>query len=76
MTRLVSLTTLVVAALAAVATARPAPSTHAVHEKRSAVHSRWSNPLRIRSDVGVPVKIGLKQSNLHHGHDLLMDVLV
>ncbi|OKL57999.1 Aorsin [Talaromyces atroroseus] len=74
MTRLVFLTTLVVAAFAAVATARPAPSTHTVHEKRSAVHSRWSNPLRIKSDFFIPVKIGLKQSNLHRGHDLLMDV--
>ncbi|CRG84245.1 Aorsin [Talaromyces islandicus] len=73
MTRIISLTALV-AALAASSAARPAPNTHAVHEKRGAVSSRWSNPLRVRSDADVHVKIGLKQNNLHRGHDLLMDV--
>lgn len=74
MTRIVSLTALLTAALAAVASARPAPSTHTVHEKRGAIHSRWNNPLRVRSEADVHVKIGLKQNNLYQGHDLLMDV--
>jgi tripeptidyl-peptidase-1 len=73
MTRIISLTALV-AALAASSAARPAPSTHAVHEKRGALPSRWSSPLRVRSDADVHVKIGLKQNNLHRGYDMLMDV--
>lgn len=74
MTRIVSLTALV-AALAAVATARPAPSTHSVHEKRGGLHHRWTNPLRIRSESDIHVRVGLKQNNLHRSHEYLMDVL-
>ncbi|PCG93932.1 hypothetical protein PENOC_085330 [Penicillium occitanis (nom. inval.)] len=73
MTRIVSLTALV-AALAAIAAARPAPSTHTVHEKRYGLHHRWTNPLRIRSESDIHVRVGLKQSNLHRGHEYLMDV--
>jgi tripeptidyl-peptidase-1 len=73
MTRIVSLTVLV-AALAALATARPAPSTHTVQEKRHGLHSRWTNPLRIRSESDIHVRVGLKQNNLHRGHEFLMDV--
>lgn len=73
MTRIVSV---LVAALAALAAARPAPSTHTVHEQRYGLHRRWNNPLRIRSDSEIHVRIGLKQNNLHRGHEYLMDVLV
>lgn len=66
--------TVLVAAFAVAATARPAPRTHTVHEKRGLVHPRWSNPLRVRSDSHLQVKIGLTQRNLQHAHDLLMDV--
>lgn len=75
MTRISSLTAIFVV-LAAVASARPAPSTHTVHEKRDGLHHRWTNPLRIRSDSSIHVRVGLKQSNLHRGHEYLMDVLV
>lgn len=75
MTRIVSLTA-IVAALAAFVAARPAPSTHTVHEKRDGLHHRWANPSRIRSDADIHVRVGLKQNNLHRGHEYLMDVLV
>lgn len=52
----------------------PAPHTHTVHERRVRRHARWTNPLRIRSESTVQVRVGLKQSNLHYGHDFLMDV--
>ncbi|KAH8696765.1 putative protease S8 tripeptidyl peptidase I [Talaromyces proteolyticus] len=73
MTRIISLTALV-AALATFSAARPSSHTHAVHEKRGAISARWSNAMRVRSDADMHVKIGLRQSNLHHGHDILMDV--
>ena len=75
MTRIVSVTTFVVA-LAAIATARPAPSTHTVHEKRFGLHHRWTNPLRVRSEAEIHVRVGLKQQNLHLGPELLTDVSV
>ncbi|OKL61710.1 hypothetical protein UA08_02338 [Talaromyces atroroseus] len=45
---------------------------HVLHEKRDVPlpHSRQ----RVHGDAIVPVRIGLKQSNLHTGYDRLMDV--
>ncbi|KAH8705213.1 putative protease S8 tripeptidyl peptidase I [Talaromyces proteolyticus] len=73
MTRIISLTALV-AALAASSAARPSPHTHVVHEKRGAISARWGDAMRVRPDADMHVKIGLSQSNLHRGHDMLMDV--
>lgn len=61
-------------ALAASAFAIPTSTSHAVHEKRSA-HS-WTKVNNAKPDgnLVLPVRIGLTQSNLHDGHDLLMSV--
>lgn len=47
-------------------------TSHVQHEKRSA--SPISKRQRLDSDAIVPVRIGLRQSNLHTGYDRLMDV--
>ena len=55
--------------------ALPKSSSHTVHEKRS-IGSQWSprEDVQVRPDSRLPMKIGLKQSNLHLGHDLLMSM--
>jgi tripeptidyl-peptidase-1 len=63
-----------VVALAALTDARPSPSTHAVHEKRDGALRTWIKRDRVASDAILPIKIGLKQENLHRGYDHLMDV--
>lgn len=63
------------AAFAAVVTALPTSANHVVHEKRSG-SSNWS-PMRDAKPDGritLPVRIGLTESNLHRGDDILMDV--
>nr|POE79437.1 tripeptidyl-peptidase sed1 [Quercus suber] len=60
--------------LAASACAAPAPSTHVLHEKRESPTTRWIKGDRFGSDVVVPVRIGMTQSNLEKGHDHLMDI--
>ena len=61
-------------ALAASAAALPS-STYRVHEKRSSTSS-WSKLHEVKLDerITLPVRIGLKESNLDSGYDLLMDV--
>lgn len=61
------------AVLATVALAAPAPSPHVLHEKRS-VSSQWTKGDRVHEDVKLPVRIGLIQSNLDRGHNMLMDM--
>jgi hypothetical protein len=55
----------------------PTPDTHVVHEQHGpGVSQKWRKLTR-REDIlamPVPVRIGLKQSNLHQAHELLMDV--
>ena len=46
---------------------------HVLHEKR-AVPENWIKGERLRSDVRMPMRIGLVQENLHKGHDWLMEV--
>jgi len=66
------------ATLLAVAAAKPVPETHAVHEKRDVAHrfttSRWVKRDRLEKDTVLPVRVGLKQQNLHNGAEWLMDV--
>jgi tripeptidyl-peptidase-1 len=52
------------------------PKAHVVHEKRAVTPSRWVKRERLSPAVILPMRIGLKQKNLHRGYDLLMDVLV
>lgn len=63
------------AALAAVAAAAPtAPASHVVHEKRDALPRNWVKRSRLEGNVKLPMRVGLTQSNLHKGDDLLMEV--
>ncbi|KUJ20186.1 subtilisin-like protein [Mollisia scopiformis] len=60
---------------AAIASAAAIPHTHAVHEKRdTAVAKKWEKRGRLSANARLPMRIGLKQRNLHLGHDLLMDI--
>ena len=61
-------------ALAVTAAAVPAPVNHVLHEKRDQVLSGWVQRGRVHPDAEIPVRIGMTQSNLDRGHDLLMEV--
>lgn len=63
------------AAFASLATALPTSANHVVHEKRSG-SSNWSPMQGAKPDGGItlPVRIGLTESNLHRGDDILMEV--
>ena len=52
--------------------AAPAPP-HVLHEKRGQSKS-WTKRNRVYGGVKLPMRIGLTQSNLDRGHDLLMEV--
>jgi tripeptidyl-peptidase-1 len=54
---------------------REIPSTHSLHE-RHAPHwgKKWTKRAKVPAEVVLPVRIGLKQSNLDAGHDKLMDL--
>lgn len=61
-------------ALVAVATAAPAATNHVLHEKRNVATSMWEKRAAVPSEMSLPMRIGLTQSNLDRGYDLLMDV--
>jgi len=63
-----------VAAIAALSNAAPAPIKHVQHEKRQTPSSDWVKVARIEGTAILPMRIGLTQSNLDKGHDLLMEV--
>ncbi|ORY68570.1 peptidase S8/S53 domain-containing protein [Pseudomassariella vexata] len=56
-------------------TNRDVPATHKLHE-RHAPHwgQKWTKRNKVGADVVLPMRIGLKQSNLDVGHDKLMDI--
>ena len=65
------------ASLAASAAARPAvPASHVLHEKRDLPPKKWVKRSRLDEEVTLPMRIGMTQSNLHIGDDLLMEVYV
>ncbi|KAF2770431.1 subtilisin-like protein [Teratosphaeria nubilosa] len=66
--------TTILAALAATTAAAPTKgSNHVLHEKRS--ESRhWAKRDRVHGDVKLPMRIGLTQSNLDRGEEMLMRV--
>jgi len=64
----------IIAALVAITETRPAPHSHALHEKRHVPSQTWIKRDRVSSDALLPIKIGLKQQNLHKGYDYLLDV--
>lgn len=47
---------------------------HALHEKRESPASDWVKTSRIESTAILPMRIGLSQSNLEKGPDMLMEV--
>ncbi|MCJ1404465.1 hypothetical protein MMC11_007690 [Xylographa trunciseda] len=62
-------------ALAATAIALPTSVSHVIHEKRSSLSS-WvpRTDVKPKGSIRLPVRIGLTQSNLDLGHDILMDI--
>jgi len=54
---------------------REVPATHVLHERQMPHWSRtWNKKEKLRADALLPMRIGLKQSNLGAGHDLLMEM--
>ena len=60
--------------LAAAAQSVAIPHSQAAHEKRDAASSKWVKREKLDSATILPMRIGLKQRNLHRGYDFLMDV--
>lgn len=56
--------------------ASPTPHNYVVHERRDALPSVWVEESRLDKGALLPMRIGLTQSNLDRGHDLLMEVYV
>lgn len=53
---------------------RNIPPTHVLHERHlPPVARKWSKKARLPAEAMLPMRIGLKQSNLQLGHDKLMD---
>ncbi|KAI9717485.1 MAG: hypothetical protein M1828_007185 [Chrysothrix sp. TS-e1954] len=65
---------LTVATVAGFVAAAPAPAGHVLHEKRSDDLSTWMKKERLHPMSTIPVRIGMTQSNLDYGHDMLMEV--
>jgi tripeptidyl-peptidase-1 len=49
------------------------PDNHVIHEEKESIQG-WRKVSKLEGDVPLPVRIGLTQSNLHRGYELLMDV--
>jgi tripeptidyl-peptidase-1 len=64
---------LTVASLACLASAIPS-SRHVLHERRETAPRHWEKTSRLNPDAVLPMRIGLTQSNLDKGDDLLMEV--
>jgi tripeptidyl-peptidase I len=64
----------VVAAIAALVNAAPAPVKHVLHEERSMPSRDWVKGARIEKNAVIPMRIGLTQTNLEKGYDYLMEV--
>ncbi|GAD94745.1 alkaline serine protease AorO [Paecilomyces variotii No. 5] len=65
---------LLLGALTAAAVAIPAPHNYVLHERREVLPATWSEGERVYGKTSLPMRIGLAQSNLDRGHDLLMEV--
>lgn len=53
---------------------REIPSTHVLHERQMPQWSRtWQKKDRVPKSALLPMRIGLRQTNLQEGHELLMD---
>lgn len=47
---------------------------HVLHEKRDKTSRAWIKRSRLEGKAKLPMRIGLTQSNLETGHDILMDM--
>lgn len=65
---------LLLGAAAASVLAAPRPNDHVVHERRDMIPNSWIEGKRLDGSTSLPVRIGLTQSNLDAGHDMLMDM--
>ncbi|KAF4963087.1 hypothetical protein F66182_18143, partial [Fusarium sp. NRRL 66182] len=63
-----------VSALTALAVAAPSPARHVLHEKRDRPATDWVKGTRIEGSAILPIRIGLTQSNLHNGPEVLKAV--
>ncbi|KAJ6177663.1 hypothetical protein N7519_008124 [Penicillium mononematosum] len=61
-------------ALAASAMAVPTAHDYQLHERRDFIPKSWVEGKKLDGHVSLPVRIGLTQSNLDYGHELLMDL--
>lgn len=64
----------VIGLFAAEIAAAPLSSSHVVHERRDVVPKAWIKRDRIDGAIELPIRIGMTQSNLDKGHDLLLEV--
>lgn len=56
---------------------RNVPGTHVLHERHQpSLQSKWVKRAKIDKGMVLPVRIGLRQSNLDEGHSRLMDMCV
>lgn len=54
---------------------REVPTTHALHERHTgSMANRWAKREKLPGTAILPMRIGLKQSNLDKGHDRLMEM--
>lgn len=54
---------------------REIPGTHVLHERHMPpVAESWTKKKRLAAEEILPMRIGLKQSNLQAGHDKLMEL--
>jgi hypothetical protein len=65
---------LLLGALASCALAVPTAHEYQLHERRDFIPKAWVEGKELDPKVSLPVRIGLTQSNLDYGHDLLMDL--
>lgn len=65
-----------IVAVASLIYAKPLQSgyTHVVHEKRETPSRAWVKRDPVAPHALLPMKIGLKQQNLHNGYEYLIDV--
>jgi tripeptidyl-peptidase I len=62
-------------AICSLALAAPSQrSDHVVHERRDTTPAGWVKSRRADADKIIPLRIGMKQQNIHMLEDLLMDV--
>lgn len=65
---------IILASFGAVAVCAAPSSRHVLHEKRAEAPKYWERTTRLHPGAILPMRIGLTQSNLHKGDELLMEM--